>query len=174
MVVHSFIDNCFVCRIYMPAAFILTFVIPIAIHYYLGEDPFRALNFNVLRYTLGLHGVWLVNSGAHKWGMRPYDQSMSASETYIVAYIALGEGWHNYHVSFHYDSSHVKQLFNIFSLTSRFSTASRKYNLYFYFHSKAPRKSSPRAFVFLWRDVIDQSVTLKVICGLTCGSNIWQ
>lgn len=133
----------------MPAAFILTFVIPIGLCVYLGEDPFRALNFNVFRYTIGLHGVWLVNSGAHQWGMRPYDESMSASETYIVGFIALGEGWHNYHVSFHCYSSHVKQLFNIFSLTSRFSTAFRKYNLYFYFHSKAQRKSFEKLSFFM-------------------------
>lgn len=64
----------FVRRVYSPAAFILTFVIPIAINYLLGEDPLRALNANVFRYTFGLHMVWLVNSGAHKWGMRPYDK----------------------------------------------------------------------------------------------------
>ena len=68
------INISFVCRFYAPAAFILTFVIPVAIHYYLGEDPFRALNWNVFRYTFGLHMVWLVNSGAHSWGMRPYDK----------------------------------------------------------------------------------------------------
>lgn len=60
--------------IYSPAAFILTFLIPITIHYFLGEDLFRAINWNILRYTFGLHMVWLVNSGAHKWGMRPYDK----------------------------------------------------------------------------------------------------
>lgn len=64
----------FVIRVYTPASFILAFVIPVTIHYYLGEDPFRALNWNILRYTFGLHMVWLVNSGAHKWGMRPYDK----------------------------------------------------------------------------------------------------
>jgi len=90
-------------KIYSPASFILTFVIPITIHYFLGEDPFRALNFNVLRYTFGLHMVWLVNSGAHSWGMKPYDREMTASDTYIVATLALGEGWHNYHHCFPWD-----------------------------------------------------------------------
>lgn len=111
----------FVARIYSPAAFILTFLLPVTASYFLGEDPFRALNWNVLRYTFGLHMVWLVNSGAHQWGMRPYDRwrwkkikfklvwvewnlnwyfrEMSASETYLVSFFALGEGWHNYHVN---------------------------------------------------------------------------
>lgn len=71
----------FVIRVYTPAAFILSYVIPISVHYFLGEDPFRALNFNVLRYTFGLHMVWLVNSGAHKWGMRPYDKYWFAINT---------------------------------------------------------------------------------------------
>jgi stearoyl-CoA desaturase (Delta-9 desaturase) len=61
-------------RVYTPASFILTYAIPISISYALGEDPLAALNANVFRYTLGLHLVWLVNSGAHQWGMRPFDK----------------------------------------------------------------------------------------------------
>jgi stearoyl-CoA desaturase (Delta-9 desaturase) len=87
-------------RVYTPVSFIFAIILPIALTWYLGEDIVRATNFNMLRYTLGLHIVWLVNSGAHKWGMRPYDEKMSASETYIVAFLALGEGWHNYHHCF--------------------------------------------------------------------------
>lgn len=107
----------FISRIYTPAAFILTFVMPITLSYYLGEDAFRALNANILRYTISLHVVWLVNSGAHYFGMKPYEKyalisslkiknnmtnsifyrDFSATESYFVAWAALGEGWHNYH-----------------------------------------------------------------------------
>ncbi|CRL07879.1 CLUMA_CG020908, isoform A [Clunio marinus] len=116
-------------KIYTPASFILTFVIPITIHYFLGEDPFRALNSNVFRYTFGLHMVWLVNSGAHKWGMRPYDKEMSASETFIVATMALGEGWHNYHHCFPWDYRTSETPLYWFNVSTMFIDAAAKLGL---------------------------------------------
>jgi len=57
----------------------------------------------MLRYTLSLHGTWLVNSLAHYAGPRPYDKSIAARENLIVSLGALGEGYHNYHHVFPWD-----------------------------------------------------------------------
>ncbi|XP_020286501.1 acyl-CoA desaturase-like [Pseudomyrmex gracilis] len=58
---------------------------------------------NIARYCYGLNAIWLVNSAAHMWGMKPYDKSMSPAENAVVAVLATGEGWHNYHHVFPWD-----------------------------------------------------------------------
>lgn len=56
-----------------------------------------------LRYCFVLHFTWLVNSAAHLWGKRPYDALSNPAENYIVSYLSMGEGWHNWHHRFPYD-----------------------------------------------------------------------
>jgi hypothetical protein len=41
----------------------MSMVLPTLITMAMGEHWWPAWNFNVLRYTIGLHIVWLVNSG---------------------------------------------------------------------------------------------------------------
>ncbi|XP_065204291.1 acyl-CoA Delta-9 desaturase-like [Planococcus citri] len=57
----------------------------------------------MLRYTWTLNMTWLVNSAAHMWGNKPYDRHINPSENKCVSFVALGEGWHNYHHVFPWD-----------------------------------------------------------------------
>ena len=56
-----------------------------------------------LRYCVVLHGTWLVNSAAHLYGSHPYDPAINPAENRYVAYVSVGEGWHNWHHTFPYD-----------------------------------------------------------------------
>ena len=58
--------------------------------------------FGVLRWKLVLHSTWCVNSVAHFYGYRPY-QNIPPTESRITALLAMGEGWHNYHHTYPYD-----------------------------------------------------------------------
>jgi stearoyl-CoA desaturase (delta-9 desaturase) len=40
---------------------------------------------------------------AHFVGNKPYDKAIYPAENKIVAFLALGEGWHNYHHAFPWD-----------------------------------------------------------------------
>lgn len=44
------------------------------------------------RYVFVLNITWCVNSVAHIWGNRPYDQRISPAQNVSVAIFALGEG----------------------------------------------------------------------------------
>ena len=48
------------------------------------------------RVTLLYHSTWLVNSAAHTWGYRRFDDAKGANN-WLVALLAFGEGWHNNH-----------------------------------------------------------------------------
>lgn len=51
----------------------------------------------ILRWTLALHATWLVNSATHVWGYRNFNTTDQSRNTWWVALLTFGEGWHNNH-----------------------------------------------------------------------------
>lgn len=50
-----------------------------------------------MRVTLGLHATWLVNSATHLWGTRRFETRDDSRNSWWVALMTGGEGWHNNH-----------------------------------------------------------------------------
>jgi stearoyl-CoA desaturase (delta-9 desaturase) len=50
-----------------------------------------------LRVTIGLHATWLVNSATHIFGSRRFDTHDDSRNSWWVALLTGGEGWHNNH-----------------------------------------------------------------------------
>ena len=50
-----------------------------------------------LRTVVGLHGTWLVNSATHMWGTRRFQTRDDSRNSWWVALLTFGEGWHNNH-----------------------------------------------------------------------------
>jgi fatty-acid desaturase len=50
-----------------------------------------------LRTVIGLHATWLVNSATHSWGTRRYKTRDLSTNSWWVALVSFGEGWHNNH-----------------------------------------------------------------------------
>ncbi|XP_070502648.1 acyl-CoA Delta12-desaturase-like [Chironomus tepperi] len=83
---------------------ICNLVIPISISmYFFGVSFSTAFYLNAWRYGTSLHSTWLVNSYAHFYGTKPFDKNIKPTDSYTVALLAFGEGWHNYHHVFPYD-----------------------------------------------------------------------
>ncbi|XP_043471858.1 acyl-CoA Delta-9 desaturase-like [Leptopilina heterotoma] len=84
--------------------FILSFLIPTIIPvYFWNEGWYYAITSTIIRYVYSLNSTWSVNSAAHIFGYKPYDKTIGPSENWLVSFLALGEGWHNYHHVFPYD-----------------------------------------------------------------------
>jgi len=47
--------------------------------------------------TFGLHATWLVNSATHLWGRRRFETKDNSRNSWWVALLTWGEGWHNNH-----------------------------------------------------------------------------
>uniref|UniRef100_A0A0B7A1V2 Fatty acid desaturase domain-containing protein n=3 Tax=Arion vulgaris TaxID=1028688 RepID=A0A0B7A1V2_9EUPU len=94
-------------RHYKKLVLLLCIIIPTYVPVYVwGESAFISFYVAViLRYTLVLNATWLVNSAAHMWGQRPYDERINPSENMGVSFCATGEGFHNYHHVFPHDYS---------------------------------------------------------------------
>jgi fatty-acid desaturase len=50
-----------------------------------------------LRVVVGLHSTWLVNSATHMWGSRRFEVKDDSKNSWWVALLTFGEGWHNNH-----------------------------------------------------------------------------
>ena len=50
-----------------------------------------------VRVVVGLHATWLVNSATHMWGNRRFDTRDDSRNSWWVALLTFGEGWHNNH-----------------------------------------------------------------------------
>jgi stearoyl-CoA desaturase (delta-9 desaturase) len=50
-----------------------------------------------LRTVIGLHATYLVNSATHMWGSRRFATGDNSTNSFWVALLSFGEGWHNNH-----------------------------------------------------------------------------
>ncbi|HEX5709572.1 MAG TPA: fatty acid desaturase [Pyrinomonadaceae bacterium] len=50
-----------------------------------------------LRVAVGLHVTWLVNSATHLWGRQRFATGDDSRNSWWVALLTFGEGWHNNH-----------------------------------------------------------------------------
>src|SRR5215467_14035064 len=50
-----------------------------------------------LRTVVGLHATWLVNSATHMWGRQRFITTDTSKNSFWVAMLTFGEGWHNNH-----------------------------------------------------------------------------
>ncbi|MEM9227666.1 MAG: fatty acid desaturase, partial [Verrucomicrobiota bacterium] len=57
----------------------------------------------VLRTVLVQHATFCINSACHYFGKQPYSSKHSARDSWWIAFITYGEGYHNYHHEFQHD-----------------------------------------------------------------------
>jgi len=84
--VHVFLNNFF----YVPL------IISGGVLYLMGGWSFLFVGV-FLRVTIGLHFTWLVNSATHLWGTRRFKTTDDSTNSWWVALLSFGEGWHNNH-----------------------------------------------------------------------------
>ena len=66
-----------------------------------------------LRVTVGLHATWLVNSATHLWGRRRFGTFEDSRNSWWVALLTFGEGWHNNHHAFPTSARHGLRWYEI-------------------------------------------------------------
>lgn len=82
--------------------------------YFWGDTIPNSIYIRAIIWCYTLNGTWAVNSAAHIWGSRPYDKNINPRENLGVIFVAIGEGFHNYHHTFPWDykTSEFPYLFN--------------------------------------------------------------
>ena len=77
--------------------------IPLAVGLATGRVLGCLLIGGVLRVVVSHHGTFFINSLCHMVGRRTYSTEHSARDSAVMALLAFGEGYHNYHHSFPFD-----------------------------------------------------------------------
>ncbi len=57
----------------------------------------------ILRTVLVQHATFCINSACHYFGGQPYSTKHSARDSWVMALVTYGEGYHNYHHEFQHD-----------------------------------------------------------------------
>ncbi|GBP32238.1 hypothetical protein EVAR_27662_1 [Eumeta japonica] len=99
----------------------IAFVLPTVIPMYFWEETFTN-SWHVaviLRYVYSLNMTFLVNSAAHIWGNKPYDNKIKPVQNLAVSIFAIGEGFHNYHHVYPWDYRTAELGNNYLNLTTK-------------------------------------------------------
>jgi stearoyl-CoA desaturase (delta-9 desaturase) len=81
----------------------VAFGIPLIVGLATGRVLGCMLIGGVLRVVVSHHGTFFINSLCHMVGRQPYSREHSARDSAVMAVLAFGEGYHNYHHSFPFD-----------------------------------------------------------------------
>ena len=66
-----------------------------------------------LRLILELHATWLVNSATHLWGRTRFETGDDSRNSWWVALLTFGEGWHNNHHAYPTSARHGLRWYEI-------------------------------------------------------------
>jgi fatty-acid desaturase len=66
-----------------------------------------------LRTTLSLHATWFVNSATHMWGRKRFETGEDSTNSWWVALLTFGEGWHNNHHAYPTSARHGLRWYEI-------------------------------------------------------------
>ena len=106
-------------KYYFYCMLVCCYVLPSLCGYYFFDNVWNGLFIGgFLRHILTLHATWSVNSFAHSFGYRPYNDSIEPTENGWVTIFTNGEGYHNFHHEFPYDYSASE--FRFFNCTTLF------------------------------------------------------
>jgi len=84
-------------RNYLAIAITVGFVLPTIIGYFLGSALGGLALAGILRIVVVHHCTFFINSLCHIVGTRPYTDTNTARDSFIMALFSYGEGYHNYH-----------------------------------------------------------------------------
>ena len=90
-------------KYYWPIAISFSFVLPMVIGGYFGRPLGGLLWGGFLKLTLVHHFTFFINSLCHYVGKKPFEINTTARDSWWVAYLTFGEGFHNFHHKFQWD-----------------------------------------------------------------------
>jgi stearoyl-CoA desaturase (Delta-9 desaturase) len=90
-------------RYYKWIGVLVAFGIPLVVGLATGNVLGCLLIGGIARIVVSHHGTFFINSLCHMVGRQTYSREHSARDSAVMAVLAFGEGYHNYHHSFPFD-----------------------------------------------------------------------
>lgn len=90
-------------RYYIPVAIFMGFIFPMIVGALYGDPLGGLLVAGCLRIAVTQQSTYFINSLCHTLGGRPYSHDITARDSFLVALLTHGEGYHNFHHRFEGD-----------------------------------------------------------------------
>ncbi len=91
-------------KYYVFVASFMGFIVPGLLGWAMGFGFWAGMLVGGLtRIVLSQHSTFLINSAAHTFGNQPYTDKNTARDSFTMAVLTFGEGYHNYHHFFQAD-----------------------------------------------------------------------
>jgi len=90
-------------KYYWTLSLFLSFIVPVLIGMMYNRPIGGLLWGGVVRVTLVHHFTFFINSFCHFLGKRNYDINTTARDSWFMAFLTFGEGYHNFHHKFQWD-----------------------------------------------------------------------
>lgn len=87
-------------RYYLPISIVVGFVLPTLLGWAFGRPMAGLLWGGFVRTVVVHHLTFFINSLAHMVGNRPFTEAFSARDSWWLAFLTYGEGYHNFHHRF--------------------------------------------------------------------------
>jgi stearoyl-CoA desaturase (Delta-9 desaturase) len=87
-------------RYHVWIGFVVGMGIPLAIGFAVGRPLSILVWGGVIRVVFTHHATFFINSLAHMWGRQPYGRADSSRDSWWLAFLTNGEGYHNFHHRF--------------------------------------------------------------------------
>lgn len=88
-------------KYYLPLSLSIAFLVPSLIAGLLWDDFWGGFFYaGLARGVVTHHATFFVNSLAHWYGDKPFSDEHTAYDSWITAFLTLGEGFHNFHHTF--------------------------------------------------------------------------
>jgi stearoyl-CoA desaturase (delta-9 desaturase) len=84
-------------KYYMPIAIAFGIILPTYIGHLMGSALGGFALAGLARIVFVHHCTFFINSLCHIVGSRPYTDTNTARDSFIMAFFSYGEGYHNYH-----------------------------------------------------------------------------
>jgi len=101
--VHDLMANPLVAwqhRMYLPIAVVMAAILPTLMAYSWNDAIGGFVWVACFRVIAQFHLAFAINSVAHRFGTRPYSREISARDNVVLAFLTMGEGYHNFHHRF--------------------------------------------------------------------------
>lgn len=90
-------------RFYVPLAIVVSFILPTLLATLWGDLWGGLFIAGFLRMVINLQFTFLINSYAHYFGKQMYSDATTARDSWVLALLTYGEGFHSYHHAFESD-----------------------------------------------------------------------
>jgi stearoyl-CoA desaturase (delta-9 desaturase) len=90
-------------KYYLHLVVLAGFALPTLVGFAVGRPLGGLLWGGFLRCVVVQHATFFINSLAHMWGERPYSDTDTARDSFVLSMFTFGEGYHNFHHKFQAD-----------------------------------------------------------------------